>query len=1288
MPKQDKKIMKAISRRRRIGALIAMGILGSGGALVTSSAHAALVAGGLVMTYSGVAPFDGDNAAGNDLDAANNVIRSNDSVGYSFNYTTSGGDTNTKVVLTAPTGARWNAIPGGCQSPASSIVGNVLTCVLGNIPNPQTQSINFEMNVGPRANGAAVPAATMALTSDQTTAAVPYVLPPNLVGSAAPRWDAVKVVSGYGAVFRAGSGPGGADGFILPYTIMVRAANYQGRGGDSIKGLAPMGASFTVADALPTPNAVIMNYANPYQTTACVNHPGGFNQWATAIYDNGPNVGSNSAFVANGGSCAVTQNANTATLTLTNVDSSLTIRPTTYAGNGIPLSDIRTTTVTSKNLFVWIPLSDVPVGANATSIVNTLPAATFASQDGLQTYTEAGADLANNSATYPLLNSATGTVGKVSVPWSYPGAVASLEDAPGGVPTGYPDAVNTTVPGSRWKPKIVLNNSGTQPLYGAQICDYFDNARQDLIELSPGIYSNVVVQPAVVPASNYVVEFGTGGALAPNGQWTSVGGGASAMEQATCNDSGVQWNTNPAALPGGVGSVTRIRLTYTGIDGVPTGSNVTVSYGVRMRSTWAYTTSLLGAEFGGSYAAGTSIVPEDRFYSPSNYRIANKMGATWNGLVNTANQPTELTSEVSVGVRKPGVFNSIIKTSVDPVNTSANPVSINQVVKYQLDLFSRNIGWNGPETLTVTDVLPPGLNYVPGSTVYTGNAAQNGTPQAGTGFRGGLPGTLSGEPTATMGAPNCALCTTLIWTIENTQPALSFNNRDGDSLLGNLQFQATVAVQPSGTQLLNSATIDSPYDFATDCGYQDSSIGFAGAGCVKASNKTLVVSSPPGFYLSKTTPMPVVPMNSSMDFHVVLASIGGAVNNARWIDILPYDGDAGIRGAAAGGSNFPGTSKLASLSVPAGVTVSYTKLPPASLNPDPSDASNAALGAVWCAGLTGGACPAALDEVTALRFESATLPADTVTNVAITMQAAGNGAGGFYINNFRATGATNTGSPVLTSQDVRVDVLPTVHTVTSTAGVGGTVGTPTQTVTDGNVATTSVTPDPGYVLDAITTTCGGGSQSNGAYTTSPVHDDCEVHATFIKKTYTVTGTAGTGGSIAAASQTVDYGNTATLTITPDQGYEVDKITTTCEGGTASAGGYTTLPVHANCNVDVTFKKQSVTVTGTAGPGGSIGPGSQTVSLGSAATLAITPATGYQVDQITTTCSGGSASAGGYTTLPVQADCNVNVTFKKPDAVMGQPAPVPTLSESALALLTLFVLGMGWRQYRTRGMCRG
>ncbi|MFA4975451.1 MAG: hypothetical protein WC577_02090, partial [Candidatus Paceibacterota bacterium] len=68
-------------------------------------------------------------------------------------------------------------------------------------------------------------------------------------------------------------------------------------------------------------------------------------------------------------------------------------------------------------------------------------------------------------------------------------------------------------------------------------------------------------------------------------------------------------------------------------------------------------------------------------------------------------------------------------------------------------------------------------------------------------------------------------------------------------------------------------------------------------------------------------------------------------------------------------------------------------------------------------------------------------------------------------------------------------------------------------------------------------------------------------------TFTVTGTAGAGGTISPASRSVSYGSTTTFTVTPNTGYTAGA--SGC-GGTLSGTTYTTGAITANCAVSATF----------------------------------------------------------------------------------------------------------------------
>jgi len=70
------------------------------------------------------------------------------------------------------------------------------------------------------------------------------------------------------------------------------------------------------------------------------------------------------------------------------------------------------------------------------------------------------------------------------------------------------------------------------------------------------------------------------------------------------------------------------------------------------------------------------------------------------------------------------------------------------------------------------------------------------------------------------------------------------------------------------------------------------------------------------------------------------------------------------------------------------------------------------------------------------------------------------------------------------------------------------------------------------------------------------------------------------GTIAPPSQTVVHGASATFTLTPDSGFEIDGMDGTCPAGTLAGNLYTTGPITADCEVIANFRPE-------AGPGPSV-----------------------------------------------------------------------------------------------------
>src|SRR3989344_6038569 len=112
-------------------------------------------------------------------------------------------------------------------------------------------------------------------------------------------------------------------------------------------------------------------------------------------------------------------------------------------------------------------------------------------------------------------------------------------------------------------------------------------------------------------------------------------------------------------------------------------------------------------------------------------------------------------------------------------------------------------------------------------------------------------------------------------------------------------------------------------------------------------------------------------------------------------------------------------------------------------------------------------------------------------------------------------------------------------------------------------------------------------QCNGTCSSTPLPDsNC---------TYTVTGTAGAGGTISPPSRSVNYGSNTTFTVTPNAGYTASA--TGC-GGSLSGTTYTTGAITGACTVSATFAVNTYTVTASAGAGGTISPASRSVNYGS------------------------------------------------------------------------------------------
>jgi Leucine-rich repeat (LRR) protein len=225
----------------------------------------------------------------------------------------------------------------------------------------------------------------------------------------------------------------------------------------------------------------------------------------------------------------------------------------------------------------------------------------------------------------------------------------------------------------------------------------------------------------------------------------------------------------------------------------------------------------------------------------------------------------------------------------------------------------------------------------------------------------------------------------------------------------------------------------------------------------------------------------------------------------------------------------------------------------------------------------------------------------------------------------------------------------TTHIITTEAGAGGSILLSGSAVSGpvvvrrGSSPTFTITPNQGYQIDDVKVD----NVSQGrisSYTFSDVRADHTISATFAINTFTITASAGAGGSITPSGTViVNYGDSKAFTIAPNPGYHiVNVMVDNVSKGAISS--YTFSDVRAGHTISATFASNTYTITATAGANGSITPsGTVTVNYGANKTFTIKPNTSYHVADVLV--DGVSVDAvTTYTFKGVSANHTISATF--------------------------------------------
>ncbi|MGN0748528.1 MAG: leucine-rich repeat protein [Christensenellales bacterium] len=196
----------------------------------------------------------------------------------------------------------------------------------------------------------------------------------------------------------------------------------------------------------------------------------------------------------------------------------------------------------------------------------------------------------------------------------------------------------------------------------------------------------------------------------------------------------------------------------------------------------------------------------------------------------------------------------------------------------------------------------------------------------------------------------------------------------------------------------------------------------------------------------------------------------------------------------------------------------------------------------------------------------------------------------------------------------------------------------------GKTVTIEILPDSGYALKNINVLKNDQqlavNGSGNIRTFVMPQGNVTINATFEKITYTLTKVSEHGTFTIPA--TANTGKTVQVAgITPATGYELEQILV---DGVALGLGETSFTMPANnVTVEVTFKKINYIINKSETTNGSFTV-QETATYGESVTISVTPATGYELDQILVD---GEALGVGITSFTMPAkDVTVSVTFKQ------------------------------------------
>lgn len=276
---------------------------------------------------------------------------------------------------------------------------------------------------------------------------------------------------------------------------------------------------------------------------------------------------------------------------------------------------------------------------------------------------------------------------------------------------------------------------------------------------------------------------------------------------------------------------------------------------------------------------------------------------------------------------------------------------------------------------------------------------------------------------------------------------------------------------------------------------------------------------------------------------------------------------------------------------------------------------------------------------------------------------------------------------------MKTDVDPGMYVIHAEHNGHGSVTPSDCEVAAGGSVTLTVSPNDGYMVSSVLVNYSEVELSDGKLVLSDIDGNKVVSVTFEEIEYTeaVTVSVGDNGTVSPSGDVpVAYGDDLTISIVPDEGYRISKVTMDGEDVTSSVTGQELVlrEVKSNHDVTVAFEKITYTVAVSSGGHGSVDPdGDVLVEYGDSLTVKIAPDTGYVLKSVILDGIDVTSSVSGlvFVLNDVVSDHSVRVEFEVITYTVtvtagenGSADPTTSVVEYGKSLKIVFIPEPGYR----------